>query len=320
MGFLAAIGRKSQFMLLAGLFGGLAFPQAAGFLRAHLTALIVALLFFAALRVDPRRLDLTRASLGHDLAVILASQLILPLAVGAAVTISGWTGAFATMLILLATGSPITGTPPIAQMLGLSGTLAMRLLIFGTLLLPLTSIVPLRLAFGADAEIDLLEPAFRLAAIIVVSVGAAALVRLGPLKTMSPRADEALAGATAILLAVFVLALMDALQPALLSRPLHVAGVLLFACLACFGLQIAAAWLYWKLCKTAAPATAGAIGVAAGNRNIAIFLAALPAAQIDPLMVVVGCYQIPMYLTPLVMRRIYPRLGRAGRIDGSGAE
>lgn len=320
MGFLAAIGRNSQLMLLAGLFGGLAFPQAAGFLRAHLTELILALLFFAALRVDPRRLELSRVSLGHDLAVILASQLVLPLAVGVAIAISGWTGAFATMLILIAAGSPITGTPPIAQMLGLSGTLAMRLLILGTLLLPLTSILPLRLAFGADAEIDMLEPAIRLAAIIVVSVGAAALLRVGPLRTLPPRADEALAGVTAILLAVFVLALMDAIQPALLSRPLYVAGVLLFAGVACFGLQVAAAWLYCKARKSAHPATAGAVGVAAGNRNIAIFLAALPAVQIEPLMVLVGCYQIPMYLTPLVMRRIYPRLCGSVGLVGEGGD
>jgi arsenite transporter len=308
MHFLAAIGRKSQFMLLAGLLGGLTFPQAAGFLREHLTELILALLFFAALRLDPRRLDLTRASLGHDLSVILASQLLLPLAIGAAVALSGWSGAFAAVLILIAAGSPITGTPPIAQMLDLSATVAMRLLILGTLLIPLTSILPLRFAFGADSEIDLFEPALRLAAIIVVSVGAAVVVRLGPLRTLSPRADEALGGVTAILLAVFVLALMDAIQPALLSRPLHVAGVLLFACLACFGLQIAAAHLYCKTRTCADSATAGAVGVAAGNRNIALFLAALPAAEIEPLMVLVGCYQIPMYLTPLIMKRVYPRL------------
>jgi len=312
LGFLAAIGRKSQFMLLAGLLGGLAFPQAAGFLRAHLTELILALLFFAALRVDPRRLGLTRANLGHDLSVLLVSQLVLPLTVGAAVGLTGWSGTFAAMLILIAAGSPITGTPPIAQMLGLNATIAMRLLILGTLLIPLTSILPLRFAFGADSEINLMEPALRLAAIIIISVGAAALVRLGPLRTLSPLADEALGGVTAILLAIFVLALMDAIQRALLSRPLYVAGVLLFACLACFGLQIAVARIYCKIQPFADFATAGAVGVAAGNRNIALFLAALPAAEIEPLMVLVGCYQIPMYLTPLVMKRVYPHLCDAG--------
>jgi hypothetical protein len=197
-------------------------------------------------------------------------------------------------------------------MLGFSGTLALRLLVLGTLLLPLTSVIPLRLAFGADAGVDMIAPAFRLAAIILLSVGTATLLRFGPLRALSPRADEALAGVTALLLAAFVLALMDAIQPALLSRPHYVVGVLLFAAIACFGLQIAAAWLYCTARKGAAdPAMAGAVGIAAGNRNIAIFLAALPAAQIEPLMVLVGCYQIPMYLTPLLMRRVYPGLWKA---------
>ena len=53
---------------------------------------------------------------------------------------------------------------------------------------------------------------------------------------------------------------------------------------------------------------AGAVGVVAGNRNIALFLAAFPASQMEPLMVLVGCYQIPMFLTPIVMGRFYRRL------------
>jgi hypothetical protein len=40
---------------------------------------------------------------------------------------------------------------------------------------------------------------------------------------------------------------------------------------------------------------AGAVGVVAGKRNIALFLAALPTSQMDPLMVLVGCCQKPMF-------------------------
>ena len=43
----------------------------------------------------------------------------------------------------------------------------------------------------------------------------------------------------------------------------------------------------------------------AGNRNIALYLVALPAATTDPLLIFIGCYQIPMYLTPIVMHRFY---------------
>ena len=46
--------------------------------------------------------------------------------------------------------------------------------------------------------------------------------------------------------------------------------------------------------------------VSAGNRNIALFLAA-PAGsghRSDDLLFI-GCYQVPMYLTPLLLRRFY---------------
>jgi ACR3 family arsenite transporter len=45
--------------------------------------------------------------------------------------------------------------------------------------------------------------------------------------------------------------------------------------------------------------------IIAGNRNVGLFLAALPAAQTDPLLLFIGCYQIPMYLTPLLLGRLY---------------
>ena len=296
-------------MLVAGLIGGLLWPGAAGLLRPHLTELIVALLFFAALRVQPGALGYRRAALAHDLAVVGTLQFLLPVVIAGLFGLAGWTGPEATMLILIATASTIAGSPPIAQMLGLSGSMALRLLVTGTLLLPVTSLLPLRMAFGSAEDFELLRPALALAAIILIASAAAALVRRTLLRDLTPHGDHALGGITAIVLAIFVLALMDAVQPALLADPLRVAWALAFTCLVGFGLQVAAALVYRRIFPEAFR-EAGAIGVVAGNRNIALFLAALPASQMDPLMVLVGCYQIPMFLSPIVMRPFYRRLSR----------
>ncbi len=51
--------------------------------------------------------------------------------------------------------------------------------------------------------------------------------------------------------------------------------------------------------------TAVPVSIIAGNRNIALFLVALPTATTDPVLVFIGCYQIPMYLTPILLRRFY---------------
>ncbi|HWT31635.1 MAG TPA: hypothetical protein VN240_11495, partial [Propylenella sp.] len=161
---LAAMGRHSRLLLVAGLLGGLAWPQAAGILRPHLTELIVALLFFAALQVDPREYRLTRAGLARDVALVLVLQLLLPVLLAGALHLIGWIGPAATMLVLIGTASTISGSPPIAQMLGLSASKALRLLVAGTLLLPVTSLVPLRMLFGSVEDFSIIAPALRLAA------------------------------------------------------------------------------------------------------------------------------------------------------------
>jgi hypothetical protein len=38
---------------------------------------------------------------------------------------------------------------------------------------------------------------------------------------------------------------------------------------------------------------------------VALFLAALPAKETDAALLFIGCYQIPMYLTPLLLGRWY---------------
>jgi len=49
----------------------------------------------------------------------------------------------------------------------------------------------------------------------------------------------------------------------------------------------------------------GAMGLIWGNRNAALYLAALPQAPLFSLFV--ALYQFPMYMTPLLMRRFYLR-------------
>ncbi|MFC3119033.1 hypothetical protein ACFOHS_15800 [Jhaorihella thermophila] len=69
-----------------------------------------------------------------------------------------------------------------------------------------------------------------------------------------------------------------------------------------FGFQIAA---YSLLADRFPRAEAVAVSIIAGNRNIALFLVALPPQVTDPLLVFIGCYQIPMYLTPILLGRLY---------------
>ena len=103
----------------------------------------------------------------------------------------------------------------------------------------------------------------------------------------------------AILLGVVVIGLMSALGPALADAPLSVAAWLVAVVAVNFGLQIGAAAVFGP--RSDMPGYA----IAAGNRNIALFLVALPPETTDPLLIFIGCYQVPMYLTPIALARLY---------------
>ena len=79
------------------------------------------------------------------------------------------------------------------------------------------------------------------------------------------------------------------------------AGWLALAFALNFGMQILA---HTVLADTIARVP---VAIIAGNRNVALFLVALPSDITDPLLIFIGCYQLPMYLTPILLRRFYVR-------------
>ena len=181
-----------------------------------------------------------------------------------------------------------------------SGALAsnvsiLRLLILGTALFPLTALPVLWLMPGLGNASDVILAAARLAAVIGISVAIGFALRRLILPQPTARQIQALDGTSAILLAVMVVGLMSALGPALRTDPGEVAYWLAAVLIANLGLQVVAHKL------GASPGTS----IVTGNRNVALYLVALPAATVDPLLIFIGCYQIPMYLTPILMAKFY---------------
>ena len=105
-------------------------------------------------------------------------------------------------------------------------------------------------------------------------------------------------------MAIVVIALMAAIGPALKHEPMTVVRTLALAFACNIGLQLLA---FVAAGAAGADINRVAYAIVSGNRNMAFFLAALPAAVMDPLFLFIGCYQIPMYLTPLLLGRLYAR-------------
>lgn len=296
---LGALARRGKLVLVGGLVAGLALPDLAILLRGWLAEMVALLLYLAALRIGPGALPRGGALL-RTLGLTLGLQLALPLALAGLAAGAGLLGTPAALaLILMAAAPAISGSPHLAVMLGQPPEPALRLLIAGTLLVPLTILPILWLLPALGGALAVAQAAGRLLGVIGIAIVAAAVTRRWLLSAPSPRVIAALDGVAALALAFVVLGLMTALGPALRTAPDRVVGWLALAIAANFGLQWAA--------RMALPRSEGAAAIVAGNRNIALYLVALPETVTDPLLIFIGCYQIPMYTTPLLLGPLYKR-------------
>ena len=284
-------------------------PSLAAELVPYIPHMVAGLLFLSALRIGPVRMRASmRGNMRGTLAVLLLMQLAFPLAAIAVLFALGWLGSpYALAFVIIAMASSISGAPNMVAMMGFAPEAAMRLLLIGTAILPLTVIPVLWLmpALGGFAQVIL--AAMRLLVVIGLSSAFAFSIRGMLWKDPSPSELRAVDGASALLLAVIVIGLMSAVNAALLNEPSRFWLWLGFVLVVNFGLQLVA----FLVLRTRPDADlTAALTVMAGNRNIALFLVALPEAVTAPLLIFIGCYQIPMYLTPLVTGRVLKGLDR----------
>lgn len=229
---------------------------------------------------------------------MLAYQLAAPLLAIAVLTALGLISTIPAIAAVLVLSAPsVTGAPNFTILLGRDPTAAMRLLLLGTALFPLT-VIPVFLALPVLPTLSaVLWSAGKLLSVIGLAVGLAFALRRD--RALGDPARSALDGVAAILLAVVVVGLMSAAGPTLREAPGDFALWLGFTLALNFGLQTAA-WLLY-------PNTDTGQAIVAGNRNIALFLVALPEPLVAQLLLFIACYQVPMYLTPIAMRWVYRR-------------
>jgi hypothetical protein len=301
---LAGAACYGRLILVLGLVAGILLPGLALAMKDWIAELIAGLLFIAALRVGPRQAVGALAEMRASLGLARVYQVAIPAAAILAFALFGWKGSLATGLILMMAASPISGTPNLAILTGNDPAPALRQLVIGTALLPLTVLPVFWLAPALGETGEVFRAAGRLLVIIGAAAGAAFLIRGFVLKNPSRNTLDVVDGLSAIAMAVVVVGLMSAVGPALRGDPALLTAALAAAFIGNFGLQIAAALI---LRRVAPDHVVAPLSIAAGNRNIALFLTALPASVTDPLLLFIGCYQIPMYLTPLLLGRFYRR-------------
>ncbi len=300
--------RHARACLIVGLLAGLALPALAAMLADWLPQMVAALLTITALRIGHRAALGAVRDLIWGLASVLALQTVLPLLLLGGFMLAGLGQSPAALAVTLAAAAPaLTGSVNLALLMRLDAGRMMQLMVLGTAAFPLT-VLPVLAALpqlGPASEIAL--AALRLLAVILGATGLGFALRHVFLPHPNPRQTEALDGASVLAFSVIVVGLMAALNPVLRSDPWAVAGWTLLAFALSYLLQAGALLV---LRRGPLHPVAGPLAIGAGNRNIALFLVALPADVVAPLMIFIGCWQLPMYLTPVLLPRLYERMLR----------
>ena len=298
--FLVAVARYGRTCLVIGLLLGLSLPALAAAIKPVLPLLVAVLLFLTAFRVSAAK---ALGGVGQGRGVlwqVLILQAVLPLGLLAGLSVLQIAiTPFLLAAILMLAAPSVTGAPNFAIMNKADPAPAMRILVVGTALFPLL-VLPVFWLLPQLGGAEGLRASALLVLVILASVGAGFGARhlAGP--RIGPSQERALDGLTALALAVIVVGLMSALGPLLRADPVRLLSWMAAVFCLNIGLQLIAFMIYKGAGRVA-------VSMIAGNRNVALFLIALPEHVIDPLLIFIGCYQIPMYLTPILMKRLHDR-------------
>lgn len=299
---LGQVARHGRLVLVAGLAAGLLLPALAQAMAPHLPWMVTALLFLSAFRIGPRETLGQLHQIGRSLGALAILQLALPVLGFGLVHAAGLAAtAPAVAIVLMLAAPPITGAPNFTILAGENPAPAMRLLILGTAAFPATALV-------AFALLPTVGGGVQAAGWLMLKVMAAVALGFAARALFLPRATKAqitaLDGMGVIALAVIVIGLMAGIGPLLQTDLMALAGWMGLAFAANFGLQ----GVGFAISRGRVSASErAAFGIIAGNRNVALFLIALPPETIALLLPFIGCYQVPMYLTPLMLRALAAR-------------
>ncbi|SHH94084.1 hypothetical protein [Marivita hallyeonensis] len=299
---LAWIGRHGKYFLIAGLFVGLLAPGLAETLRPWIGTLVAVLLFVTGVRVGARQAFGHLSELRPTLVRISVLQTLLPLVVIAMLAVLGVSHFPMAMAVSLMLAAPsLTGAPNFAIMMGHDPAPGMRLLVMGTAVFPVTALPVLLILDPAGGGIfSAFSLSLGLLAAILAAVSLGFTVRRFVPNLGDLRAQGALDGCAALLLAIVVVGLMSAIGPLLQDDPL----ALVLWLLAALAVNFVLVFVTLHVSRRAHLQMAVPTAIYAGNRNIALFLIVLPDEVAAPLMIFVGCYQVPMYLTPILLSRL----------------
>ena len=304
---LAWLGRQGTRAVAASIFIGVMVPPLAALLKPGFPYALFVLLCLAFLRVDPAEV---RAHFSKPLVVGAAAawmMLATPLMIALALLSLGMSerlpGLYVAM-ILQAAAPPVISAPTLAALMGLDAALSLATLVVCTAVTPVTAPVFAALFIGPGMAISPVALGAKLLAMLAGAAIVAALVRRLRGREWVARQSERIDGLSVVALFFFAVALMDGVLVAIVNEPLKMLGLTALSFALSLGLAALTAIVFARL----GMGQALALGLAAGNRNMGLILAAAGAAVPELTWLYFAVAQFPIYLMPAMLKPLARRV------------
>ena len=300
---LALSARHGSTLLAVGIFGGALLPPLAAAFRPLVGPGVFCMMILIFLRVD---MEGTLAHLRRPGRIALITALLLiisPILMALLVEPLGLDRGITAGLVLFAAGATASSSPAFARMVGLDPELSLVVSLLTTLFVPLTAPPMAGWLAGVDLAIGTGAFMARLALIVgLPAVLSLALRRLiGPARLT--RAGPAVDGAIVLFVVSYGFGVMDGLSTRLAADPAWVVVAIVAAFLADYGLNAVTLLALRPLGRI----QAATVGLMAGNRNMALFIAVLPVSADPRVALFFALCQFPLFLSPFLLRPLYRR-------------
>lgn len=314
MGFfnsiLAFLARYATQAMAGGVFVGLVLPDLAHVLRPWLAVAVWGLLYLAMLRIEWEALVQHMRRPLLVVALVIWMLIVSPLLMAGLLMGVDLRPGLEAAMILAAASSSLFSTPTLGVIFGLDGALLLIVLVFVTLLVPITLPVAALTLLGFDMGADPLAMMWRMIALVVSAAVMAIVSRRILSQQQVTRAAPLFDGLSVVLLIGFAVGIMDGLTDHLLRDPADIAYVAALSFAVYMGMMVLSFGVFLFLVPGVGRRGALSAGFISGTRNLAIILAVLPASVDSDLPLFFAVGQFPIYIMPIILKPVFRRLLR----------